>query len=164
VSVYFITAREVGMVKIGCAYDPFDRLKGLQCGCPNKLTLEAFVKGSHKREREIHQLLKKHRVRGEWFTLSPEIEAIIKEAALPSRLKSLASRRDKLDLSAMNEEPSARRDPPIAQVRIPPGFTYETLPPPRVTPGFDERRVSKSVRKRIASGDIYFPFRAKEEA
>lgn len=29
-SAYFITARAVGMVKIGCAYDPFDRLKTLQ--------------------------------------------------------------------------------------------------------------------------------------
>jgi hypothetical protein len=161
-SVYFISCRKTGMVKIGCAYDPFDRLKSLQTGSPTKLKIEALLKGSTKRERELHKLLKKHRVRGEWFRLCPEIEAIIKEANTPTRVKSLSSKGKSLDLETMNEETSAK--PNFARpVRIPPGFTYETLPSPTVTPGFDERALSREQRKRIASGDITFPFRRLAE-
>lgn len=162
-SVYFITCRQTGMVKIGCAYDPFDRLRTLQIGSPTKLKIEALLKGSNKREREIHKLLAKHRVRGEWFRICPAIEAIIKEVAKPTRRKLLAEKRGgKLDLGAMNDEPKAK--PPVV-FRAPQVIGFpDTLPLPRVSAAFDERCLSRAVRKRIAEGDIIFPFRAKEPA
>jgi hypothetical protein len=164
-SVYFITDRKAGMVKVGCAYDPYDRLKTLQCANPNKLKIEALLRGSHKRERELHTALKKYRVRGEWFRLCPETEAVIREIGRPSRVKMLAERNRLRDfnLDDMDEEPRSTRVT-VAPMRIPPGFTYETLPPPRVSAGFDERRVSRDIRKRIASGDIIFPYSATEAA
>jgi hypothetical protein len=157
-SVYFITCRQTGMVKIGCAYDPFDRLKTLQSGSPTKLKIEALLKGSYKRERELHKLLAKHRVRGEWFRISPEIEAIIKEVARPTRIKLLAERRGgPLNLDEMDDEPSAKA---ASIPRSIPGVGFpDPLPPPRVSAAFDERLLPREVRKRIASGDIHFPFR-----
>lgn len=163
-SVYFITCRKTGMVKIGCAYDPFRRLKTLQMGSPTKLKIEALLKGSHKREKQLHKLLAKHRVHGEWFKLSPEIEAIIKEVAKPTRVRMLAERRGgDRSLSEMDDELKVERVARIA--RTPPGIGFpDPLPPPRVTPAFDERLLSRADRKRIASGDITFPFREKADA
>lgn len=150
------------MVKIGCAYDPFDRLKTLQSGSPTKLKIEALLKGSNKRERELHKLLAKHRMHGEWFRICPEIEAIIKEVAKPTRVKLLGEkRRGPLDLDEMNGEPSAKPDP-VRQFASPVVGFPDPLPPPRVTAAFDERWLSRAVRKRIAEGDIIFPFRELE--
>lgn len=162
-SVYFITCRKTGMVKIGCAYDPFQRLKTLQMGSPTKLKIEALLKGSTKRERQLHKLLAKHRAHGEWFRLCPAIESIIKEVAKPTRLKLLAERRGgALNLDEMNEEPS--RKPPVV-FRTPPGVGFpDPLPKPRVSAAFDERLLSRADRKRIADGDIVFPFRTTELA
>ena len=162
-SVYFITCRTTGMVKIGCALDPFERLKGLQTGSPTKLKIEALLKGSMKREKELHTLLAKHRVRGEWFRICPAIEAIIKEVAKPTRVKLLAEKRGgKIDLWEMNEERKAKPQP---TVRLPRGIGFpDPLPAPKVTAHFDERLLSRDVRKRIAAGDIHFPFRPAERA
>lgn len=163
-SVYFITCRQTGRVKIGCAYNPFKRLKTLQSGSPTKLKIEALLKGSNKREKQLHKLLGKHRIHGEWFRISPEIEAIIKEVAKPTRVKLLAEKRGaSLDLDEMNQEPDARREPPVVRFAPIVGFP-DPLPPPRITPGFDESRLSREVRKRIATGDIHFPFRTTEPA
>jgi hypothetical protein len=160
-SVYFITCRKTGMVKIGSAYDPFERLKQLQTGSPTKLKIEALLKGACKREREIHKLLAKHRVHGEWFRICPAIEAIIKEVAKPTRVRLLAEkRRGGVDLGALDEDSAPIRRPYAGPVV---GFP-DTLPPPRVTPAFDERCLSREQRKRIASGDITFPFRATVDA
>jgi hypothetical protein len=84
VSVYFITARQVGMVKIGCAFNPRRRLDTMQCGCPIDLALEAWVAGDYTEEREFHSRFKDLRVRGEWFNLSLEIETIIAANPVPT--------------------------------------------------------------------------------
>lgn len=82
-SVYFITCRETATVKIGCADEPAKRLKAMQTGCPHKLVIEAVFKGSYKREREFHAQFAEHRIRGEWFNLTPEIEATIVKSDPP---------------------------------------------------------------------------------
>lgn len=84
-SVYYITAREVGLVKIGCAWDAARRLAALQSCCPVELVLEASFKGSYREERELHARHAEHRVRGEWFTLTPQLEAEIKTTGLEVR-------------------------------------------------------------------------------
>ncbi len=82
-SVYFITARDLNMVKIGHGADPHRRRHSLQIGCPSKLRVEALVAGGVEAERVFHRRFSMHRVRGEWFSLSPEIETVI--AAFPCR-------------------------------------------------------------------------------
>lgn len=74
--VYFIRCNEY--VKIGTSQVNFmDRLSTLQIGNPYKLTLEYFILGSYQEEKELHYLLKEHKVpgHGEWFKISKE-EAI----------------------------------------------------------------------------------------
>lgn len=85
-SVYFITAREVGRVKIGCAYRPAERLRLMQVCCPVELKLEAFTDGFHKEERELHRRFADLRVRGEWFELTPKIEALIQFIGPPQSM------------------------------------------------------------------------------
>ena len=78
-SVYFITARELGRVKIGyTASDPHVRLRHIQVGCPCPIKLEALIDGGRDVEAAIHQAFTAFRVRGEWFELCPAIELAIR--------------------------------------------------------------------------------------
>jgi hypothetical protein len=93
VSVYFITAREVGMVKIGCAYEPHRRMTFMQTACPVGLALEAILPGAYAEEKRHHEMFAEHRVRGEWFKITPEIEALIAANQAPDKPRSIAQRR-----------------------------------------------------------------------
>ncbi len=77
-SVYFI-ADEYGNVKIGYAVCVGYRLSCLQTGNASELTLLAEIPGGGPPlERELHERFAEHRVRGEWFRLTPEIVEYIK--------------------------------------------------------------------------------------
>jgi hypothetical protein len=67
--LYFIQADKTGMVKIGRSKHPEKRLKQLQTGSSNKLKLIACFENSGWREKILHELLEKWKVRanGEWF-------------------------------------------------------------------------------------------------
>lgn len=79
-SVYFITARELGLVKIGCTKDTDYRLGVLKTSSPAALKVEAILPGYYDREKELHDQFADYRVRGEWFTITEEIENIIRSA------------------------------------------------------------------------------------
>lgn len=76
--VYFITDGS-GHVKIGWAVNVGNRLAELQSGNPNQLILMASVPGGCSVERDLHRRFAGHRVRGEWFTLAPEIADFIEK-------------------------------------------------------------------------------------
>lgn len=76
-TVYFITGREVGKVKIGYAKDPQARVVAAQSASPVKLDLERVCPGGKDVEAELHERFAEHRVRDEWFTITPEIEAFM---------------------------------------------------------------------------------------
>lgn len=76
-SVYLVTCREMGLVKIGHAAQPKRRFQGFKTGSPAELVLEATFEGGAKEERELHTRFAEHRERGEWFRLCPEIEELI---------------------------------------------------------------------------------------
>lgn len=58
------------MIKIGRSKDPEKRLKQLQTGNSNQLKIIASFENLGWREKELHDLLKKWRIRnnGEWFS------------------------------------------------------------------------------------------------
>lgn len=69
--VYFIQAGK-GAIKIGRAKNVDRRLKELQVGNPQELTVLATIpheteKGAKDMEQHLHDTLKSKRIRGEWF-------------------------------------------------------------------------------------------------
>jgi hypothetical protein len=84
-SVYFITCRDAGAVKIGSSGDPRLRLKEVQLGCPLEAKLEGLHHGSFEEEHSYHRRFADDRLRGEWFTLTPTIEAIIAANPVPAQ-------------------------------------------------------------------------------
>ncbi len=80
--IYFVTARELGAVKIGFAEKPQERFHTIQSHSPVTLNLERVMVGSREDEAGLHSRFAAHRTRGEWFSLTPEIEALM--AGLPT--------------------------------------------------------------------------------
>lgn len=78
--VYFI-ASESGPIKIGMALDPQKRLKGLQTGHHEKLSILATCSGGQPQERAYHVQFAAHRLNGEWFERCPDILAEIERLA-----------------------------------------------------------------------------------
>lgn len=94
--VYFIgeDLRLDGIVKIGIANDPRERLKTLQTAHPNRLQLFAIEYGGRGREVTLHQRWSKQRMNGEWFRISAPILKHVLDLAetMPSRLAELDQR------------------------------------------------------------------------
>lgn len=83
--LYVVTAPD-GTVKVGYATDPRRRLATLQSTAAQRLDLYATeaIDGQNPREaeRHAHHILERHRIRGEWFRVHPEIAlAAIRTAA-----------------------------------------------------------------------------------
>jgi predicted GIY-YIG superfamily endonuclease len=66
-SLYFIQAKGSGRIKIGRSKNPERRLKTLQTGNASQLKMVCSLNGLGWRERDIHEALKKWRLKGEWF-------------------------------------------------------------------------------------------------
>lgn len=91
--IYFITARDIGRVKIGFSENPFVRFSKVQADNPSKLILEATQEGSKEQEKALHERFAPLRVQGEWFQLNPEIQAYIDGLA---QLNHFARRESKI--------------------------------------------------------------------
>lgn len=92
--IYFVTAREIGRVKIGFSDAPRSRFVKMRTDSPVPLELERICDGSMEDERELHQRFQRDRVNREWFTISDEIEAhmaTLPAAVSPKRPQSLGS-------------------------------------------------------------------------
>lgn len=84
-SVYFITCRDVNMVKIGYSDRVRSRIYGIQVCCPLDVKLELMLPGGKDEEKAIHKLLKKDNVRGEWFWITNTVERFIANPPPPPR-------------------------------------------------------------------------------
>lgn len=73
--IYVIRPEGSANVKIGMTKTPQGmrrRLESLQVSCPDKLVVEATMKGGRLKESCIHHFAISRHVRGEWFRLSKE--------------------------------------------------------------------------------------------
>lgn len=78
--IYFIT--DMINIKIGYTKnDVYKRLQQLQTGCSNKLYLLGWINGDKVKEKELHNVFSRDRIRynGEWFRPSIEILDYINE-------------------------------------------------------------------------------------
>jgi hypothetical protein len=76
--VYFIRYSNGGDVKIGYSGDdPQRRLKILQTGCPDELTLIGVQRGTKGDEAELHERFAEYRKRGEWFRWNEKLAGYI---------------------------------------------------------------------------------------
>lgn len=66
--LYFIQSNNTGRIKIGRAKNPHKRIRELQTGNGEELRLIAYFQGWAWRERHLHELLKRFRLSGEWFS------------------------------------------------------------------------------------------------
>jgi hypothetical protein len=91
--IYFICDKR-NQVKIGFSADPWERLKQLQTGSTDQLSLIAWVGGATRTtERVYHKCLQKWHVRGEWFNgksaaIRNLVEAI-KRGATPRSVEAI---------------------------------------------------------------------------
>jgi hypothetical protein len=94
--VYFLSDGR-GRVKIGYASDLAHRFAAIQTGSADALTLIGWCPGGRAVEREWHERFGDARIRGEWFTLTPELaKAIPAVPRLPSAALRLIERADAL--------------------------------------------------------------------
>lgn len=82
--IYFITAREIGRVKIGFSDEPRQRFVKMRTDSPVPLELERICDGGKADERALHDRFASARLQGEWFALIPEIEAHMQTLAVPA--------------------------------------------------------------------------------
>lgn len=149
-SVYFISARELDLVKIGYAFDPVRRFHHLRTFSPVELTLEGAIPGGRNKERELHRRFALARARGEWFRLTPGIQAEIDASTRPAKFTWASVRKWRAGL-AEAEEAAERECTPPAVVEE---FNH------RIQADLDRRRMTE-LERRESDGDIHFPFRAK---
>lgn len=72
-SVYYIHAPEVGLVKIGYAAAVQKRLRALRSTSPARLVLIAVEDGGIPQEIHRHRQFNHLREHGEWFRIEPDL-------------------------------------------------------------------------------------------
>ncbi len=72
--VYFIAAPKYNRVKIGYTTNVYRRFHTIKTSSPEHLRLIAVEPGQAADEAAYHKRFNAHRLSGEWFELSPEIE------------------------------------------------------------------------------------------
>lgn len=84
--VYFIQAGITGPIKIGNSKNPRGRLTEIQINHYETLTLLGFVAHTEMLEHQIHNAVKGHRIRGEWFSPAKEILDLIEQITIATNI------------------------------------------------------------------------------
>lgn len=93
--IYFIACPAANAVKIGITAQgwratplsaAFARLGQAQVNCPLPLELRAVCQGGREEEAMLHQRFADIRIRGEWFTVSGGLKALIDAMPKPPTL------------------------------------------------------------------------------
>lgn len=106
-SVYFIRAREVGLVKIGRAKCPWRRLIGIQTSCPYWLEMVGILGPTELgfqrlSETGLHERFSEFRKRSEWFHERDELADFIK--AKFKTVPTIPERRDEKDFDRFRDQ------------------------------------------------------------
>lgn len=80
--VYFIRSGKRGAIKIGWAKDVSKRLRILQTGSAEELSLIGAIPGGKRLERQIHERFAADRLTGEWFKPTAEVRRWARMAAV----------------------------------------------------------------------------------
>lgn len=82
--VYFVRAETTRLIKIGISRDMVQRLKALQTGSPDKLSVMGVIRCERPvdTERAFHAQFRRQHSHGEWFKPSAELDAFIAERAV----------------------------------------------------------------------------------
>jgi hypothetical protein len=156
-SVYFIRARELDMVKIGYSFNPIHRFNHLRTMSPVELTLEGAIPGDRAKEAELHKRFKLARVRGEWFRLTPELWREIKRSSRPEKFTPSYVR---LWVKRLREADTA-----IEQKAVPAEVVEQANRRIQEALNTSARRKRMTEIERLEEdGHIHFPFRATEDA
>jgi hypothetical protein len=151
-SVYFISARELDLVKIGYAYNPLHRFNHLRTFSPVELTLEGAIPGTRTKERELHKRFALARVRGEWFKLTPGLRAEIDNSSRPEEFTRIAVKKW---IRALIEEDTERE----RQVMSPAAIAQVEKRLQDELEVSARRALMSELERRELDGDIFFPFR-----
>ncbi len=73
--VYFVQSGERGPIKIGYSTCLLARLRTLQVGNPEKVSLLSLLPAGEEREAELHVEFVPYRLRGEWYSPVPHLVA-----------------------------------------------------------------------------------------
>lgn len=76
--IYFVTF-DLETVKVGFATDVRSRLSQIQVSSPAELTEIVRYLGTPDDEGRIHNLLRQHRIRGEWFDWNDEVDGFMED-------------------------------------------------------------------------------------
>lgn len=82
-TIYFMTARALGLVKIGWSDNPHRRLCKMQSDSPVPLVFERVCEGGLEDEQELHRRFAADRRNGEWFNLSAGIAVFMDGLEFP---------------------------------------------------------------------------------
>jgi hypothetical protein len=109
----YVIAAAADAVKVGVARDTWNRLRALQTGHYQKLSIAHQIGFSEEDEayaieRRAHKLLSPKRAEGEWFKVSPEEAKAAVEQAIKDRQEDQRREREELARIAATEEEALR--------------------------------------------------------
>lgn len=76
--IYFVTAAEADLIKVGYSKDPLKRMAFMQAHSPVRLNLMGCVDGGYDLERRLHSYFSEYIAHAEWFHADP----VVRETAL----------------------------------------------------------------------------------
>lgn len=75
--IYFIGNLDIGEVKIGRSIHPHKRLKELQTASPHPLFILKMIPGNSFQETKYHSHFSKSKLKGEWYSITPDIKEFL---------------------------------------------------------------------------------------
>ncbi len=102
----YLMGPDPDLVKIGFAADPRKRLRALQTGHPEPLTIFAALPGTMDDERELHELFSHAKTVGEWFDISGDevLQGVVRDACEAHQLMRSWRRFSPIPGSARDDE------------------------------------------------------------